>query len=335
MRTRDWTSRCLSAAVFFLALAGPTCAEDKAEPTLLQKIISEVIMQMAKQIGITTWDVAKATWCESADFRYAGVQQAVRITHRDPGMIERVGNRAAGCAQARASSETVRPNTTPPAPSTTSRQPSTNSVPAYPQLPSQEQSRSSQNPPQDFIYLVAAMLRAVDREETEQAEQLLAELDARPKLIRPIDRSQAQAFNRRGREMLGVADLPHAVEFFAAAVNADPGYEEASTNLGYALIQQKRYSDALPPLLDSVGTTPRAANAYLLLGEALGEQPKPWAEGSTGAFMLAYAFSHSPGVALQSILKKANDGQLHDITRASAREAAQNIVAGPVPLAGK
>jgi hypothetical protein len=335
MRAYHLTSRSLIVMVSFFVFVGRTYGEEGAEPSFLQKIVVEVIMQLAKQIGITTWDVAKATWCENADFRDSGVQRVVRITHKDPAMIERVGNRAAGCGMPRASIESTGRSTASPVPVITSRQPRADSGAASPQQSSQQQSRPAQNSPQDFRQLSAAMLAAVYAGDTKNVEQLLAELDARPRPMRPLDRTQAQALNSKGHEMLRVGDLRHAVESFAAAVNADPGYEEALTNLGYALIQQGRYSDAQEPLLDSLAVAPKAANAYLLLGEVLGERPKPWAEGATGAFMLAYVFSRSPGVALQSILKTADDGQLHDITRASAREAARRIAAGSVPIPGK
>lgn len=118
------------------------------------------------------------------------------------------------------------------------------------------------------------------------------------------DRATARSYNDQGLEAFKREDYINAANYFFQGVNADPADQEVVNNLGYALLESRKFKESAYVLFCALTLNPERASAWFNLGEVLAMQGKQ--DASVASFLLAYRFSKNPQKAKDLMIQQLN-----------------------------
>ena len=149
----------------------------------------------------------------------------------------------------------------------------------------------------------------------EKFDDALTALQTAEKMISPADTAgKATLYNNMGLVYWNKNQPSDAIAAYKKALDFDKKASDAQYNLAFALLAQKRYSDATPQLEALVKTTAQpemVAALYDALGEAY-ENQKNWA-GALGAYTKAIeALPKEPAYQLHKGLALINSNRKND-----------------------
>lgn len=118
------------------------------------------------------------------------------------------------------------------------------------------------------------------------------------------DRTAARSYNDQGLEAFKREDYINAANLFFQGVNADPADQEVVNNLGYALLESRKFKESAYVLFCALTLNPERASAWFNLGEVLAMQGKQ--DAAVSSFLLAYRFSKNPQRARDLMIQQLN-----------------------------
>lgn len=118
------------------------------------------------------------------------------------------------------------------------------------------------------------------------------------------DRLTARSYNDQGLEAFKREDFVNAANYFFQGVNADPADQEVVNNLGYALLESRKFKESAYVLFCALTLNPERASAWFNLGEVLAMQGKQ--DAAVASFLLAYKFSKNPQKARDLMIQQVN-----------------------------